>query len=54
MSISQIYASTVKLLDDMHLEELGIDVMGDRATLREACSQTARSECAKYVCVLEP
>ena len=39
----QIYASTVKLLSHKQLEELGISIMGDRANLREICSQAVRS-----------
>ena len=43
----QIYPSTVKLLSDKQLEELGIGMMGDRANLCEMCSQAVRS---KYSC----
>ena len=40
----QIYASTIKLLSDKQLEELGIGMMGDHANLREMCSQAVRSK----------
>lgn len=40
----QIYASTVKLLDDKQLETLGICVMGDRANLRAMRHETLSSD----------
>ena len=42
-----MYPCTVKLLTDGQLEELGVDLMGDRAALREACAQCVRSKCAE-------
>lgn len=46
----QIYASTVKLLGDQELEELGL-CMGDRATIREMCGEAMRSKllCNAYL-----
>lgn len=44
--VTQVYASTVKLLTDAQLEELGVELMGDRAALRDACARSIRSEYA--------
>ena len=44
----QVLPSTVKLLTDSQLIELGVKMMGDRASIREACSKSARSKCHSY------
>ena len=41
--LMQVYATTVKLLQDQELGELGL-CMGDRATLREVCTEASRSK----------
>lgn len=39
----QVYISTVPLLTDRDLEELGIKTVGDRAVLRKQCRDSERS-----------
>jgi len=42
----QVYASTVKLLTDTELEELGL-CMGDRVMLRKLCDDAVKSKVAR-------
>ena len=39
----QVFVSTVPLLTDRDLEELGIKTVGDRAVLRKRCRDSERS-----------
>ena len=40
----QVFTSTVKLLNDDQLKELGIDAIGDRARLKKMCAGLTRSD----------
>ena len=42
VSTSQVYLSTVTLLTDKQLKELGVIKMGDRANLRTLCKNVER------------
>lgn len=45
----QIFITTVPLLTDQDLIDLGVEKVGDRATLRKLCRDSLHSMCVVYV-----
>ena len=46
--IRQIYVSTIPLLSNKELEELGVKTIGDRAVLRKRCRKADRGMFLQY------